>query len=166
MTRKEQIEKLSQFFYLLLLDEEKTAAATLKAIRIVTTKLRSSQDSIPSILVAAAMMVVKDIGNRSSMKLELGSKQSSKSVFIMPKDVSLSGWRAFLAAFQGPKRSPTPDLQGLIWRHMVGFEIEDISSGLGESKGTVLLRLSHGLKNLARTLAPRNEAASALGKSN
>ena len=160
MTRKEQIEKLSQFFYLLLLDEEKTAAATLKAIRIVTSKLRSSQDPVPTILVAAGMKVLKEIGNKSSLKLELGSKLNSKSVFKMPKEVSLSSWRAFLASFQGPKRSPTPDLQGLIWRHMVGFEVEDIARGLGESKGTVLLRLSHGLRNLGRTLAPRNEVSS------
>lgn len=151
MMNDDEVRRISQFFFLLLLNERKALAFTSKAHQransILQKKILSSRDQA---IVLATYEVSQKIQNLSEE-----SFQTQFATWRLPESASLGPWKKFLL------QQRREEILSLLWYRVLKVSDQDISEALKLSLGTIRFRLSRALKDLGR-LSRENEVSHGL----
>jgi len=141
-----EIRAIALFFFFALLDENKALEAANRAL-LKFQHLQSKHKEMKSSQAIVAASYSVWLGIRKN--LERGKHNfSHESTWFFSKDLDLDPWKEF------QKQAPENELLIVIWVHILGISIDDVSRALGLASGTLRYRAGRGLARLGEYAQP------------
>jgi hypothetical protein len=144
----EMIGTISRFFFLTLLDEQSAFRATARALQIWRGKLSRSVN--PDV-DAEPLLVTTLFQQWSLFKNEMQAGQPmvfSTQEWLLPPGLDLGPWLEFRRQASGDEFFTVLTLK------VLGLSVHGVALGLKVSEGTVVHRLSRGLRRLGSICSP------------
>lgn len=145
------IEKLSLYFFLSVLDEDKAQdgiSKTWKSLNTKTLNWKRPPKNWEQILVGKAEKI------RHSMGRALTIRRSGilQRVFPQQKSIDWSDWFEFL------KSGHPHEISAVVWVKILKFDEQTVANALRISPGTLRFRLNRGLLALGQILEGQGNA--------
>lgn len=140
MMNEDEIRRISQFFFLSLLNERKALACVSKAIHkanlLIQNKMAATRDQ--------AIVMATDQVLSSQLWQQEETFQTQFVSWRLPAGTNLTPWQSFL------KTQRKEEVLCLLWYRALKISDQDIAEALKLSLGTVRFRLSRALKELGK----------------
>ncbi len=138
------IRSIALFFYFSLMNEKLAQSASSKVVHQLKIFLKKRHDQVSKFEMHAKVV---ELTQEHWSRFQTTAKRQgvvalSRSLWSPPKQTDLGPWRQFY------KESDSKEFLSVIWSRILGYEDQEIASGLRLSEGTVRHRVSRGLRHL------------------
>jgi hypothetical protein len=138
------IDTVAKFFFFTALDERISFTASLK----VLTELKSKNWIGTQHRARWVQVLAKWRAKIYLVSPKVFSEDPSDRGFLFPDNLDFSHWIAFQST------APPTEVEAVLLSKILGFQDEEIASGLGVSVGTVRYRVGRGLRGLGGYVEP------------
>lgn len=134
------VQAIALFFYFALLDDQKAIEASSQALALSRARKQKNTELKSSVVIVAA---TSRVWEKYKPRLIRGRPNTTvESGWLIPEGLDLGPWREF------QKSASEDELLTVIWSKILKINEDDISEGLGLTKGTVRYRLGRALRKL------------------
>lgn len=145
------IQKLSLYFFLSVLDEDKAQDGILrtwKSLNAKTLNWKRPPKNWERLLISKAERTRDSIGHG----LTIRRSGVLQKVFPQEKSIDWSDWFEFL------KSGNANEVSAVVWVRILGLQEQTVAEALGVTLGTLRYRLNRGLLSLGRILEGQTNA--------
>lgn len=139
------IEKLSMYFFMSVLDEDKAQEAIRKVWQDLNTKTLNWK-RVPKRWEQSLIAQSNRVHSQMNSVLAIRRSGLLQNAFIEQPNIDWTDWFEFL------KIGKANEVSIVLWVKVLGFKQEDVASALKITEGTVRYRLNKGLMCLGQIL--------------
>lgn len=137
-----EVKSIALFFFLALLDEERSKNLTVKAIRSVTKSVKADitldrEREIISICYKFWSKYLTEVG------AVIGALGAAKNSFLIPDKLKLGPWKKFVQVETKDHVFP------IIWCEILKYPEAKVAKAIAISEGTLMTRIAKGMSSLA-----------------